>query len=549
MLYREIFRILGQFCSAFALVLAIPLAVAVYYEFIAQPEFHPQPHSTWAFLETIAFAMLLSLFFSWLGRKGKGIIYRREGLILVVAIWILTPFISMLPYLFSGTLEHPVQAYFEAVSGLTTTGATLLEGKQYDPQTGKEVMIHREVRGDVVTNYNFWGTVAPVRDTQGNEVYHGVEAVSKSILFWRCFTQWIGGIGIIVIFISVLPALGVGGKILFQAESPGPIKETLTPRLIETAGMLWKIYLGLTVIQIMLLMLFDPTMTLFEAVCTSFSTLSTGGFSVRNDSIGTYANVHIYWIVAFFMLLGSINFSLYFHLLRGKFYRLKDPELITYLTVVLLTGGFVAFWLWNSPKVIMGIAGGGVFTFWEAMIHGFFQTISAQTSTGFVTADYDKWPFAPQGMMLILMFVGGMSGSTSGGIKMMRHIILFRVIQNRLELLFRPATVRIYRMGKMAISSEAAQMVLCFFVVFVVSAVVGTFFFVMDGIDPETAFSVAASSINNAGLAFRKAGPTESFAFLSPASCIFSSFLMILGRLELFALLVILLPAFWRQDR
>ena len=546
MMYREISKFLAKYCATFALIICIPLWVAFYYEFLAPPEFHPQPHATWAFVLTSAVVLACGYGFYHFGKKAKGLIYRREGLILVVAIWLLTPLLAMLPFLFSGTLKNPVQAFFETVSGLTTTGSTIMQAKLYDGD-GNEIPIIGRIKDSQTTTYRFWGTVEPVRDAGGEIVYQGVEAVGKAILFWRSFIQWIGGVGVLVLLIAVLPALGVGGKVLFQAESPGPIKETLTPRLGETAAYLWKIYLSLTCVQVFLLMLCDVKISFFDAICISFSTVSTGGFAVKNSSIGAYDNFGVYWIVILFMIIGSVNFSLYFYILRGKFLRLKDPELIAYLASLFFSGCFTAYWLWGTPKILLGPDRGGHFSWWEAITHGFFQTVSAQSSSGFATANYDLWPFAVQALLLIVMFLGGMSGSTAGGIKIMRFVILFRLIQHRIELLFRPTTVRISRVGKMAISSDAAQTVLSFFVVFIGATVLGVFLLVIDGVDPETALSVVASSINNVGITFREAGPTLSCAFLTTFGCLVSCFLMILGRLELFALLVILMPAFWKQ--
>lgn len=548
MFFREIWRILSTFTFAFALTILLPLSVAVYYEYItsAPPE---TPPSTFAFLATFAIALSVSGLFKWLGRGAKGKeLYRKEGLAAVVIIWIVAPMIASMPFLLSGTLDNPFQAYFESTSGLTTTGASLLTAKQFDPETGEEIPIRRTIRGDIDTEYVFYGTVAPVRYDDGSIHYEGIEAVSRPILLWRSFLQWLGGLGIIVLFVAILPALGVGGKILFHAEMPGPLKETLTPRLKETAAMLWKIYLALSAAEILMLKFTNVDMSWYDAVAVTFSTISTGGFTVNNGSIASYNSISTEWIVIVFMLIGSINFSLYFYCLRGKFYRLYEPELLTYLCILLAGGTFAAYHLHGTEKMLLTGEPYHLFNWTDSIRTGFFQIISAQTSTGFATTNYDKWPFVLQVLMLILIYIGGMSGSTAGGIKMMRHIMAFRIVQNKVELMFRPETVRSFRIGDREVSQSAALTVLCFFLTVLALAAVGTFILVIDGLDPESALTVITSIINNSGMGFREAGPTDSYAFLSNFSLAITSIWMILGRLEFFAVLVVLVPAFWRKN-
>jgi len=548
MIFREIWRILGTFTFAFALTLLLPLSVAVFYEYITETP-PDTPPSTLAFVITFIIALMVSGIFKFLGRNATGKeLYRKEGLASVVLIWVLAPSIACLPFLLSGTLNNPFQAYFEATSGLTTTGASLLTPKQFDPETGKEIPYFRTIRGDIDTHYVFYGTVEPVRYDDGTILHEGIEAVSKPVLLWRSFLQWIGGLGIIVLFVAILPALGVGGKVLFHAEMPGPLKETLTPRLKDTAAMLWKIYLGLSLVEIFLLKFTNVNMTWYDALAVTFSTISTGGFTVKNGSIASYASVNTEWIVIVFMLIGSINFSLYFYCLRRKFYRLYEPELIVYLIILFLGGSFAAWYLNGTEKALLTGEPHTLFQWGDAIRTGFFQVISAQTSTGFATTNYDKWPFAVQVLMLILIYIGGMSGSTAGGIKMMRHIMAFRIIQNKVELMFRPETVRSFRIGVREVSQSAALTVLCFFLTVLTLAVLGTFLLVFNGLDPETALTVISSTINNSGMGFREAGPTDSYAFLSSVSLVITSAWMVLGRLEFFAVLVVLVPAFWKKN-
>jgi len=547
MLYREIFRFIGRYLTYFTLILLLPLAVAVFYEFFQDPTNHPQLHSSFAFGATMAVSLALASTFLFFGKSATGNFHRRESIFMVALIWIITAGISSLPFLFSGTLQNPVDAFFEAMSGLTTTGSTIFHPKAFDPETGKELLLSIQSRTDAKTVYSFFGTIQPVIDpATGNVIATGVEAVGKALLFWRSFLQWLGGMGIVVLFITILPALSMGGRFLFEAEMPGPNKDAMTPRIKETASLLWKIYLGLTAAQIILLILTNPSLPFFDALTLTFSTISTGGFSIHNDGLTSYHSISLEWIVVIFMVLGSINFSLYFHCLRGKIYRIYEPEFFTFLFSLLFSSLLMTWVLWESPKILFK-AGEGIFTLTEALRYGTFQAISSQTSTGFAIANYDLWPSACQVLMLILLFVGGMSGSTAGGIKIARHCILFRVITHKIESIFRPHAVRCLKIGNREISDRTAITVLVFFAILITFAVIGTFLLVINGVDPQTAMGLIASMINNAGVSFNGAGPTESCAFLSNFSKVVSIIWMMFGRLEFFVLLVLLVPAFWRE--
>lgn len=547
MLYRDIFKLLGSYLFVLAALFCVPFSIAFYYQFFSDPATHPQSHSTLFFFETIVITLLLGLFFRWIGKNASGNLYRREGIFVVVLIWFITPALSALPFIFSHTLENPFQAYFEMVSGYTTTGSTTMYPKKYDPQTGEEIPIHQVVKGVIDTSYTFYGTITPIHDPQtGKVLYEGIEAVGKALLFWRSFTQWLGGMGIIVLFVAILPALGIGGKQLFHAEAPGPIKDSLTPRIKDTASALWKIYLGLTVIETVVLMATNSEMPLFDAVTITFSTLATGGFSVKNANIAAYNNATTEWVIVLFMLVGGINFSLYYYALRGKLYRLYDPELLIFLVLIALSSAFCAYHLVGREIQLM-TGGREVLDGAKAVRYGFFQVISVQTTTGFVTANVDIWPYTTQVLLLIVMYFAAMAGSTSGGIKTMRLYMLFRIVQNKIESLFRPESVRNFTVGSVYVDHSTVVRNLCFFLIIAAVSTLSTFLFVADGIDPETALGAVACLINNVGVSFRAAGPFDSYAFMSDASLLLSSFIMILGRLEYFAILAILVPAFWKE--
>lgn len=547
MVLRIICQILGKYLTYLTAALFIPLLTAIYFEFFAAPESHLQPHSTKAFLWTLIISLCLSQILRFTGRKATGQLYRREGILIVVLIWFATAIVSSLPFYFSRTLTHPVDAYFEAMSGLTTTGASMICPKAYNSETGEEIPIH--ITNPHVPNktYTYWGTVEPIRDPEtGLVLYSGVEAVSKAILLWRSFLQWLGGMGIVVIFLSVLPVLGVGGKFLYQMEMTGPIKDEISPRVRETASQLWKLYLFFTALEIGLLMWTNRSMPFFDAICLSFSNISTGGFSVKNDSIASYQSQATESIVLLFMILGSINFSLYFHAIRFKFFRIYVPDFFLFLGTAFIGCILVSVYLIGHKQT--GLEGGGIaYSVGQAFREGSFQALSMQTSTGFVTSNYDRWPFPSQMFMLFLMFIGGMSGSTAGGIKTSRFYILYKIVLHRLESIYRPDRVRKLMIGNTEVDDKNGQTVLAFFCIVAFFTVLGTASLVLDGIDPETSLGLTACFMNNVGLAFRAAGPTDSFAFLTIFSKILATIWMLLGRLEFYVVLLLLLPSFWRN--
>lgn len=549
MYYREVCRILAFYLLGFSLMLLIPLALAVYYQFGAESHIHPQAHSTRAFALTIVITLAITALLYALGRNGKPLIYRREGIIAVVLIWFITPALSGLPFLLSGTLSNPWHAYFETTSGLTTTGATILAAKNYDSKTGKETPIHYTAPGVIPVNYDYFGTVDPIRDPiSGKIVVEGIEAVGKALLFWRSFLQWLGGVGIVVLFVAILPALGIGGKLLLQSEVTGPIKDALTPRIKETAMQLWKIYLCLTALQVVALWIVDPKLPWLDAFTITFASLSTGGFSIRNANIAAYNSPGIEWVVIVFMILGSINFALYYFLWKGKFYKLYDAEFILFLALAVVASSITARLLIGYPSTPVLGTESHQLTINEAIRAGTFQVISANTSTGFATANYDIWPYIVQVIMLIMMFVGGMSGSTAGGIKTIRHFMIFKIVQNKLETLFRPECVRSFQVSDKEVDFHTASMVLSYFAIILSISVISTLIYVFVGIDPETSISLVGCMINNVGLVFRAGGPNWSCAFLSDFGLALSSFLMILGRLEFFAILALFVPSFWRRN-
>lgn len=537
MVWNQIFRACAIYLYIFSAILLAPLAIAFSYEFILPKSMHSQPFETLAFFETLCVSFILALFFQFLGKKASKTLYRKEAIALVVIIWVLTPALAALPFVFNKTLDRFEDAYFEMCSGFTTTGVSVLITKKYDKETGREITYESNLGclGKKEAVYHYFGTVKPVTDSVTHEIYTGIEAIGKGLLFWRSLSQWLGGIGIVLLFVAILPTLEASAKVLYHSETVGPLKETLTPRIQDSAAWLFKIYLGMSALLLFGLLLSDANLPFFDALTLTFSTVSSGGFTIHNNNMESYTNVNTQWLITLFMVLGTINFSLFYYFLRKKFYRLKNSELGIYLLVLIVFSALVSFLLRNEMPLN------------DAIRLGTFQIVSSISTTGFTIANYDYWPYAIQVLMLVSMFIGGMSGSTSGSIKIIRHYLLNRIALQKIKAVSSPDTVLALNVGGTKITETMASRVLCFFFLFITIAVIGTIIFIFDGVDPETALGVAASTLNNTGYAFRVAGPTESFAFLSPFSKYFACFLMLLGRLELFIILLLFLPAFWKK--
>ncbi len=473
-----------------------------------------------ALLMSAAVGAVLGLFF-WLfgSRSGQDYLGRREALLLVGMSWLLGAAVAGLPFYLWAVLEkaiyidHPFgefsACYFEAMSGLTTTGATVL--------------------GDI-------------------------QQVPKGLLLWRSLTHWLGGLGIVVLFVAVLPTLGVGGKKLFAVEATGPKQEGgVRPRIADTARTLWMVYLGLTLAAILALRL-TGAMGWFDSICHAFSTVSTGGLSTRDASIGHYDSVAVDIICIVFMLLAGVNFALFYSLARGKFINVfRDTELRVYLVLKVIVAIVVAF---NLLGQTINSTGGRVIEeahAGQAIQYGAFQTVALHTGTGFVTADYDVWPFLSRVMLVGLMFVGGCAGSTAGGIKVIRLWVALKVMGAELEKMFRPNVVRPFKVGNSVLDNETAASAVVYFLTILVMFGIGAFLigeFEARAGEPDflTAMSASISTLCNVGPGLHGVGPTQNYGWFSPGSLTVMSLLMALGRLEVFTLLVLFLPRFWKSD-
>ncbi len=546
MLFCEICKLLGRYLLLFTLVLLIPTAIAFYYQLFVPASSHPQPHSGGAFLGTALLSFLLALVSSWMGRKASSRIHRTDAIFAVVLIWCITTLLSALPFYLSRTLTSPIDACFEAMSGLTTTGASVMAPKAYDPTTGAEIAITFSPPTQKDVNYSYFGTITPIVDPATGAKLEGLDAISRALLFWRSFLQWLGGVGIVVLFITVLPALAMGGRFLYEAETPGPEKEGLAPRIKTTAILLLKIYVGLSLFAVLLLFWIYPEGHFFDLTCLALSTIATGGFVATNAGLASYDSHSLELALELFMLLGSISFVMHAHLLRLRLLRLKDSELLTYLSVIFCAIALTTSNLWHRPISLLDPSQ-GVFHFGEALRVGAFQALSAITSTGLSNSNYEVWPFPAQMLLILLTFIGGMSGSTCGGIKISRHMMAVRATLHKVESIFRPETVRTFKMGQREIPQSTVMTVLIFICLAIASTLLGTYLLMLEGIDPKTSFGLIASFINNAGLSFGGPDPSYPPNFLSSFGKMVAVLWMMLGRLEFFAILVLFVPAFWKK--
>jgi trk system potassium uptake protein TrkH len=475
-------NVLGKFLLGLAGAMLLPLAFALF-----GPQDDPRPAGL-ACLITAAAGLGLSLVF----RRRAAELSIREGFLLAVAVWLGAFAFGALPFYFSGNFPTYTDAFFESASGFTTTGATVLQT---------------------------------------------VEGLLPSVQFWRCFTHWFGGMGILVLGIAILPLLGIGGMHLYRAEFSGAKSEKLKPRITETALALWKIYVGLTLAEYLALRF--AGMDRFEAVCHSFSTLGTGGFSTRTASVGGFNSPLIEYVIVIFMVLAGANFTRHYRLWverRPKAF-FFDPEIRFYF---LLVGASTAV---LAASLILANGYG-----WHrAFRAGFFQTASILTTTGFVTDDFERWMPLPQLLLLALMFVGGCTGSTAGGLKIARIILLFRVVAREFKRTVERRGVFAVRLGRQVIPEPAIQTLLnLFYLAFLVNFS-ASLLLAATGVDVLTSISAVAACMFNVGPGLGSVGPAEHYGHLPAVAKWVLTGAMLAGRLEFYTALVICTPGFWRK--
>jgi trk system potassium uptake protein TrkH len=443
-----------------------------------------------AFALPIGFFVCAAILAALLGRQVPVRLNGRDGFLLVALAWALSAVLGATPFVLSGSIPRWVDAIFESASGFTTTGASIL------------------------TN---------------------IEALPRSVLFWRSMTHWLGGMGIVVLTVALLPLLGVGGFQLLKAETPGPEKDKVAPKITATAKILWLIYLGLTVAQVALLMF--GGMDWFDAIVHAFGTMATGGFSNKNLSVGHFQSAYVEIVITVFMVLAGMNFSLYYRLLKGKVGDLwNNSELRAYLAVFFGVSAVIALSLLPTYK-----------TFGTSFRYAAFQVASILTTTGFMSADFDQWVPLAKALLFLTFFVGGCSGSTGGGIKVVRIVVLFKQAGNEIKRLLYPRGVFSVRLNgkvgrKDVVYGVAGFIALYVGLVFGVMMVVAT-----SGADLVTSLSGALATVGNVGPGFNSVGPTMNYSsFPDYVKWVFS-FAMIAGRLELWTVFVIFTREFWRR--
>ena len=413
----------------------------------------------------------------------------REGFLAVSLTWVLCSLLGALPFMISGAIPSLTDAFFETMSGFTTTGASILTD---------------------------------------------IEALPRSLLVWRSTTHWLGGMGVIALAVAILPALGVGASQLFKAEAPGPIKEKISPRISETAKLLWIVYLLFSVVETLLLML--GGLDFFESLCTTFGTMATGGFSPRNASIAAYNSPYIDYVVIVFMFLAGANFNLHYWALRGKITAYRDSEFRFYTSVTLLAVGIIVFARW--------VAG----TLWsESMIRSsLFQTVSVVTTTGFITDDYEAWPLVTQIILLLLMFIGGCTASTGGAIKNVRVYVLFKYLLSELKKVFHPHGVFPVKVRDKSLADSTVSNIVGFIILYILLFVLGVLCMAGMGLDLATSIGSVAATLGNIGPGLGEVGPVDNYSAVPILGKWVLSFMMLAGRLEIFTVLVLLVPRFWR---
>jgi len=413
----------------------------------------------------------------------------KEGFAIVALAWITFSALGALPFMIAGAIPSFTDAFFETMSGFTTTGATILTD---------------------------------------------IEAVPHGLLFWRSLTHWIGGLGIIVLSIAILPFLGVGGMQLYRAELRSAA-DRLTPRITETAKILWGVYVTFTFIEAALLML--GGMNLFDALCHSFGTLATGGYSTKNASVGAYGSTYIDWVVIFFMLVAGTNFSLHYRFLKGDFrVYFRNSEFRFFVTLIAL-----------AVLVILTDTVTRYGNMDRALRDTTFQVTSILTTTGYGTADYERWSFTSQFVLFVLMFFGGCAGSTGGGIKMIRVHVLVKFVYAEITRLVHPHAVIPVRVGKDAVDRDVVANIVGFFILYIMVFATGVVIMTALRLDMPTAFGAVVATLSNVGPGLGGVGPTDNYSAIPSVGKWVLSSLMLMGRLELYTVLILLSPSYWKK--
>jgi trk system potassium uptake protein TrkH len=482
MRWRYILRVVGILIFFSGLAMWLPLIFSLHYG----------DTSIWPLLKsmTVTMACGVALFLGFRGAKSDTI-SQRDGMAIVAAGWTAVGLFGALPFYLGNYDMTFTDAFFESVSGFTTTGSSILTD---------------------------------------------VECMSNGLLLWRSFIQWLGGMGIIVLSIAILPFLGVGGMQLYKAEVPSPIPDKLKPRIRDTATVLWKVYVLFTLAQILLLMF--GGMSFYDSLNHAFTTMPTGGFSTKNTSVAHFDSVYLDMVIVFFMIVAGINFSLHYQLLKGRPLPIwRDSECRFFMGTVLLLTLVVAF---NIHGVVYRELG-------SALRYSAFQVVSILTTTGYATADYEKWPPMSQLILLLCMFLGASAGSTGGAMKCLRVMLCFKYCYKELFLLIHPRAVSHVKIGGKTVPEDVMRSVLGFLALYMGIYALAAVVLAGMGVDLLTSIGAVAATLGNVGPGFGMVGPVENYAMIPVAGKWLLSWCMLLGRLEVYTLIILLVPEFWQK--
>ncbi len=480
------FRAVAYLISFMLMILAVAMLLCAGVAWL----YNDSPHVIQALMISFAIVFLLG-FAGWYWLRDAGELRRRDGFGIVTFGWIAAALAAALPYFLSGMIEQPVSAVFEAMSGLTTTGASVLTD---------------------------------------------IESLPRGLLFWRALTHFFGGMGVLILCVAIIPFLGVGGMQIYRAEMPGPSKDRLAPRITTTAKLLWAVYVLLCLTQTLLLHI--GGMSWFDSFCHAFSTMATGGFSTRTASIGAYNNLYIEIITIVFMFLAGVNFALHYRALTGdpRAY-FRNAEFRFYCGLWLSVCLLLSFFSWLSVYEGAG----------RALRAGFFQGTSILTTTGFVTEDFSLWPAAAQVILVLIMFIGGCAGSTGGGMKQLRIMVVLKKTLREITLFMRPQSVVKTKIGNLSLPASSVSNISGFFILFLMLFAAGTLIMTFFTPDITTALTSVIATMGNIGPGLGAIGPVETYASIPETGKGVLVVFMLLGRLELFTVLIILLPEFWRK--
>lgn len=481
---RAVCRIIGLVLFVVGFSMVPSLAISIVYK---------EEASFFSFFATVLFAAFAGAVLLRFGQFSNAVLKVRDGFLIVSVCWIVSTLLGAVPFMVSGSIPNFFDAFFESCSGFSTTGASIL---------------------------------------------NDIESLPKSILFWRSFTHWIGGMGILIFAIALMPSLGINGQNVAVSEAPGPTLDKVTGKMSDTAKALYVIYLVFTIVETLLLCL--GGMTLYDALIHAFGSVGTGGFSNYNDSVAHFDSTYIDIVITVFMLLSGANFNLYFLSLKNGISNLfKDAEFRFYMVIVGIVTVLLAVNLYLSQ--VYANAG-------SAVRYSVFQVVSILTTTGYATADYNVWPVFSQMLILLLMFIGGCASSTGGGIKVVRILILLKLIRRGIATRLHPNAVVTVKMNNRIVAPDTVTAISNHIFLYMAVVFISGLLLSLNNFDLVTSYTSVLTCIGNIGPGFELTGPTANFSIFAGPSKLLLSFLMLAGRLELFTLLILLTPRFWNPN-